>query len=125
MVEKDINAITSQFDTTAVFINGGGYYYKGIDEIRTFHESMFHNDSLTYTYKIGQPLINMVQPNTAVIYYPWQQLWTMKKDKSDTLHEVGLMTIIAVKNNTWRWKAITNQRTKEFFMDLRDHKALQ
>jgi len=124
MINKDINSITQQFDTNATFINGGGFYYEGINEIRQFHKSMFDNDSLTYTYKIGVPLINSIQKNTAIIYYPWQQLWTMKNVKSDTLNEVGLMTIIAVKENgNWKWKSITNQRTKEFFNDLKKHKA--
>lgn len=125
MIDKDINSIVQQFDSNATFINGGGFYYEGINEIKQFHQSMFNNDSLTYTYKIGDPLINSIQSNSVIVYYPWQQLWTMKNIKSDTLIEVGLMTIIAVKEDgNWKWKSITNQRTKEFFKDLKKHKTI-
>lgn len=126
MVHKNIDTITYQFDTNATFINGGGFYYEGLNEIKQFHISMFNNDSLTYSYKIGEPLINSIKNNIAIVYYPWQQLWTMKNIKSDTLNEVGLMTIIAMKENgNWKWQAITNQRTKEFFNNLKKHKAEQ
>jgi hypothetical protein len=124
MINRDIRSVSQQFDSGATFINGGGYYYQGIDAIRGFHRSMFDNDSLTYTYRIGTPLIHAIQSDVAIVYYPWQQRWTMKHLKSDTLDEVGLMTIIATKEKgAWVWKAISNQRTKEFFDDLRTHRA--
>lgn len=124
MIDKTIDPIAAQFDSNAVFINGGGFYYEGIKEIADFHDRMFHNDSLTYSYKIGNIKIKAVNEKTAIVYYPWQQDWTMKNIVSDTFHEIGLMTIIAEKNpsDQWKWKAITNQRTKEFFPDLEAHK---
>jgi ketosteroid isomerase-like protein len=124
MINRDIDVVVQQFDTAATFINGGGYYYEGIDEIRRFHEGMFHNDSLVYTYKAGEVLVNPVQSDVALVYYPWQQNWTMKNVSSDTFPEIGLMTIIAIKKEgRWRWKSITNQRTKEYFPNLSEHKA--
>ena len=124
MIDKDINSITEQFDTSATFINGGGYYYHGLTEIKNFHNSMFNNDSLTYTYKIGNVTIHPIEDNVAIVYYPWQQQWTLRKIKSDTLNEVGLMTIVAAKTNgQWKWKSITNQRTREYFEDLETHKS--
>jgi hypothetical protein len=124
MTIKDITSIIQQFDTNANFINGGGYYYQGLTEIKNFHNSMFTNDSLTYTYKIGNVTINPIEDHLAVLTYPWQQQWTLKKITSDTLNEVGLMTIIATKiNGHWKWKSITNQRTKEYFEDLITHKS--
>ena len=124
MISRDIDLVSRQFDSTASFINGGGFLYQEIAEIRNFHNSMFTNDSLTYTYKIGKVLIKPVQKDVALVYYPWQQQWTLKKVKSDTLNEVGLMTIIATKKEgQWKWTAITNQRTKAYFEDLTKHKA--
>ena len=124
MIKRDLNAIVKQFDEKATFINGGGFYYEGINEIKEFHAGMFTQDSLTYTYKTGNTLVHSIGNNTALVYYPWQQDWTMKNIQSDTLHEIGLMTIIAVKQNGgWKWRSITNQRTKEFFNDLHTHKA--
>ena len=126
MTGKDLPTIVYQFDSQATFINGGGFYYEGIAEIKAFHQSMFDNDSLTYTFLTGKPEVNTILPNVAIVYYPWQQQWTMKHQQSDTLHEVGLMTIIAVKEKErWKWRSMTNQRTKEFFPDLRRHKALR
>ena len=124
MISRDINTVVRQFDSGAYFINGGGFLYQGIAEIRNFHNSMFTNDSLTYTYTAGTVWIQPVREDLAMIYYPWQQQWTMKNVQSDTLNEVGLMTITAVKQSDgWKWKAVTNQRTKEYFDDLLDHKA--
>lgn len=124
MSAQDIAAIVNQFDSTATFINGGGYYYNGLQEIKDFHFKMFTMDSVKYSFETGKTLINPVTSEVALVYYPWQQNWTMKHEVSDTLHEIGLMTIIAVKNNgQWKWKSMTNQRTKEFFPDLTKHKA--
>src|SRR5215203_4040463 len=124
MINRDINAVIKQFDSAASFINGGGYFYEGIAEIRDFHNRMFTNDSLTYTYKIGKIMINSIMKDVAIVYYPWQQQWTLKNIQSDTLNEVGLMTITAIKqNHSWKWKAVTNQRTKEYFDNLQEHKA--
>lgn len=124
MINKDIDSIIQQFDTNSTFINGGGFYYEGIGEIRRFHESMFNNDSIGYTYKVGNLFISPVRNDIALVYYPWKQNWTMKNIKSDTFQEVGLMTILAVKNHgKWKWQSITNQRTKEYFNDLQSHKA--
>jgi hypothetical protein len=124
MVSRDIDLVSQQFDSNANFINGGGFLYQGITEIRNFHNSMFTNDSLMYTYKIGKVFISPIQEDVAMVYYPWQQQWTLKKVTSDTLNEVGLMTIIATKKEgEWKWNAITNQRTKTYFEDLSKHKA--
>lgn len=124
MSAQDIAVIVKQFDSTATFINGGGYYYNGVQEIKNFHSKMFTMDSVKYSFKTGKALINPVSSEVALVYYPWQQDWTMKHQVSDTLHEIGLMTIIAVKNKgQWKWKSMTNQRTKEFFPDLAKHKA--
>ena len=113
-----------QFDTSANFINGGGFYFEGATEIRNFHNSMFLNDSLTYTYKTGQTTIKQISENVTLLYYPWQQNWMVKKVQSDSFKEVGLMSIIAMKTvNGWKWKSITNQRTKEFFEDVTQHKS--
>src|SRR5687767_12182392 len=70
MINRDINVINQQFDSMASFINGGGYLYNGIKEINDFHNSMFANDSLTYTYKIGKVWIQPVKEDVALIYYP-------------------------------------------------------
>src|SRR5215203_6114424 len=121
MIDRDIDVVSRQFDPNANFINGGGFFYQGIDEIRRFHNDMFSNDSLTYTYRIGKVFINPVSENVAMVYYPWQQQWTLKNSISDTLNEVGLMTIVAIKNKgEWKWHAITNQRTKNYFHDVRE-----
>jgi hypothetical protein len=123
MIHHDLNTIVKQFDTNAIFINGNGFYFDGIKEISAFHNSMFLNDSLTYTYKIGTTTIRPITENVVVIYYPWQQNWTLKNIQSDTLREIGLMTIVATKNaNAWKWNSITNQRTKDFFEDVSKHK---
>lgn len=125
MINRDLPAVMAQFDSSAAFINGGGYYYEASSEIRSFHRSMFENDSLTYTYRIGNILIRSLGRDFAVVYYPWQQSWTMRHVSSDTLNESGLMTLIASrKDNGWKWRAVTNQRTKEFFADLSSHKSL-
>jgi len=124
MISKRIDSVMQQFDSNANFINGGGFYYEGFNEIRDFHNSMFTNDSLTYTYKVGKTFIKPISENVATVYYPWQQNWTMKNIQSDTLKEIGLMTIIATKTRgVWKWKSVTNQRTKDFFEDLKEHKA--
>lgn len=124
MIGRDIHTVTQQFDSSANFINGGAYLYRGLSEIKDFHNQMFTNDSLTYTYKIGKVFIDPVGADVALVYYPWQQQWTLKHVKSDTLNEVGLMTITAIKEKgQWKWKAVTNQRTKEYFDDLTKHKA--
>jgi hypothetical protein len=40
------------------------------------------------------------------------------------LRTCGLAAIIAKKkNNNLKWISITNQRTKELFIDLKNHKA--
>src|SRR5687767_1171749 len=75
MSRKDLKTVVEQFDSLATFINGGGFYYDGIDEIKDFHRSMFENDSLTYTFKTGKPLVNAIRDNVAIVYYPWQQQW--------------------------------------------------
>lgn len=124
MIGRDLAAVMAQFGGDATFINGGGFYYETLDEISRFHRSMFENDSLTYTYRTGNTLIRPLGRGTAIVYYPWEQVWTMRHVRSDTLNEVGLMTLIAVKTDTtWKWKAVTNQRTREFFVDLRSHKS--
>ncbi|RYY99917.1 MAG: nuclear transport factor 2 family protein [Chitinophagaceae bacterium] len=124
MIDRDLDAIVQPFDSSASFINGGGYYYSGIEEIREFHRDMFENDSLTYTFKTGTPFVRMLKRRTALVYYPWAQDWTMKTGASDTLHETGVMTIIAQKERgEWKWMSMTNQRTKEYFNDLRAHTA--
>ncbi|TCZ74742.1 YybH family protein [Flaviaesturariibacter aridisoli] len=124
MKARNLDAVMAPFDSAATFINGGGYYYKGAAAIRAFHEAMFRNDSLQYTYKAGHVTVDAVRPRVALVYYPWQQDWTLKTPGSDTLHETGLMTIVAVKTGgKWHWRSITNQRTKEFFEDLPGHTA--
>ncbi|RYY88933.1 MAG: nuclear transport factor 2 family protein [Chitinophagaceae bacterium] len=124
MKSRDIEVVMAPFDTAATFVNGGGYWYKGASSIRAFHDAMFRNDSLTYTYKAGNVTIEQIRPRVAVLYYPWQQQWTLKSGASDTLNETGLMTIVAVKKGgAWKWRSITNQRTKEFFGDLEKHTA--
>ena len=124
LIGRNIDSVMQQFDSNANFINGGGFYYEGFSEIRDFHNSMFTNDSPTYAYKTGKILINPISENVITVYYPWQQDWTMKSIQSDTLKETGLMTIIAIKiNGAWKWKSITNQRTRNFFEDLKEHKA--
>jgi hypothetical protein len=124
MISRHIDSVMQQFDSNANFINGGGFYYEGFNEIRDFHNSMFTNDSLTYTYKVGKTFIKPISENVATVYYPWQQNWTMKNIQSDTLKETGLMTIIAIKiDGVWKWKSVTNQRTKDYFEDLKEHKA--
>jgi hypothetical protein len=125
MINRDLPTVMAQFDNDATFINGGGYYYGTSDEISRFHQNMFDNDSLTYTYRAGATSIRSIGRNVAVVYYPWEQRWTMRSVVSDTLTETGLMSLIAVKADTaWKWKAVTNQRTKEFFVDLRSHRGL-
>ncbi len=134
MKEKDMKTVMSQFRDDATFINSNGFYFKNKKEIESFHKKLTLNDTVGYTYKAGIATIRILSPDFALAYYPWEMDWyklpTLKDTinwyklsaQKDTIKEIGLMSLTAQKDNTgWKWKAITNQHTEEYFNDLKTH----
>lgn len=120
MIDRNLPLALAQFADDATWINSQGYYFVGKDEIAKFHGMLARNDSLDYFYQAGTPLIRVLDGETALAYYSWKMFWYRKTEPADTTtREIGLMTLLARKEHgTWRWVAVTNQHTPEFYEDI-------
>lgn len=123
MQTKDLAKVMNQFREDATYINSGGYYFKNKSEIEKFHRGiMLSEPGYSATYQAGNPTINILSAEFALAYYPWQIITIKTSLPADTLVGTGLMTLTAQKDTKgWKWRAITNQQTKEFFEDLETH----
>jgi ketosteroid isomerase-like protein len=122
MKERDIKTVMAQFRDDATWINSQGFYFKNKTEIERFHTNLTHMDTVGYTYKAGKATVKILAPEFALIYYPWEMDWYKITSPKDTLKEIGLMSLTAQKGyNGWKWRAVTNQHTKEYFDDLETH----
>ncbi|MDQ3292574.1 MAG: nuclear transport factor 2 family protein [Bacteroidota bacterium] len=123
MQVKDLPTVINQFREDATFINGGGYYFKGRSEIAKFHQFISQTQpGYTSKYQAGKATINILSSEFALAYYPWQIITVKTTPPMDTIKGTGLMTLLAQKENqTWKWRAITNQRTDEYFPNLENH----
>ena len=123
MKEKDIKTIMTQFRDDATWINSGGFYFKNKQQIERFHTNLTHMDTVGYTYKAGKPTVKILNSEFALVYYPWEMDWYRLASPNDTMREVGLMSLTAQKDQTgWKWNAVTNQHTEEYFDHLETHK---
>ena len=124
MKKKDIPAVMAQFSEDATFINGEGYYCANKAEIEEFHKGLTQSDSLGYYYTAGRVHVRVLDNNNALVYYPNRMDWFKISNPKDTIEkETRLLTLTAQKrNNQWKWVAITNQQTLEYFDDLTKHK---
>ena len=125
MQRKDLPTVMKPFADDASLVNPAGYFYANKKEIGEYYTTMNHLDTITYNYSSGNVDLKMLDGTNALIYYPWEMDWYNIKQPDKILYkEYGLMSIIAQKRNTmWRWTAITNQHTTEFFKELYDHKG--
>ena len=116
MVERDLGVLAAQFADDVTWMTGGGSFYAGKPSVVAFHRGMLQNDSVTYSYRAGRVLVRLLAADDALVYYPWQMVWTSRAVPTDTaLAEVGIMTITARRQSgAWRWVAVTNQRTTVF-----------
>jgi ketosteroid isomerase-like protein len=123
MQTKDIQTVVSQFREDATFINGGDYYVKNRSEIEKFqHRISQLQPGYTSAYQAGKVTIQILSPEFALAYYPWKIITIKTTSPTDTTIGTGLMTLLAQKDNKgWKWRAITNQRTGEYFEDLETH----
>jgi hypothetical protein len=122
MKERDIPTIITQFKDNATWINSGGFYFRNKKEIEQFHTTLTRIDTFGYIYKAGKTTINILSPEFALVYYPWEMDWYKIASPKDTVKEVGLMSLTAQKDTSgWKWRAITNQHTYEYFDDLKTH----
>ena len=122
MREKDIKTIMTQFRDDATWINSGGFYFRNKHEIERFHTNLIHMDTVGYTYKAGKPTVKILNAEFAIVYYPWEMDWYRIASPKDTMKEVGLMSLTAQKDHTgWKWNAVTNQHTEEYFDHLETH----
>lgn len=123
MQAKDIQTVAGQFRDEATFINGGGYYFKNRSEIEKFHQLISQTQpGYTSSYQAGKATIKILSSEFAMAYYPWQIITVKTIPPLDTIKGTGLMTLLAQKDKQgWKWRAITNQRTDEYFQDLETH----
>lgn len=123
MQKKDIKKVAAQFREDATFINGGGYYVQSRKEIEEFHNLIAQGKpGYTSTYQAGKVTIQILTPDFALAYYPWQIITLKTTPPLNTLKGTGLMTLLAQKDaRGWKWRAVTNQQTNEFFDDLKTH----
>ena len=117
MIARDVEAIAGQFADDVTWMTGGGRFIEGKASVVEFHRGMMRNDSLDYRYRAGRARVRVLDTDDALVYYPWQMLWTSRAAPVDTaLNELGIMTLTARRRaGAWRWVAVTNQRTLVFY----------
>jgi hypothetical protein len=124
MKEQNMEPVMAQFADDATFINGDGFYLANKKEISEFHYALKKSDSISYHYVAGKVLIRMLDSMNALVYYPNRMDWYRLSNPRDTIEkETRLLTISAQKRKgAWKWIAVTNQQTLNYFDDLAKNK---